>query len=180
MLKLKCFKIVKYISLLCVGVCILPTLANGNESTTHKGVIAGGSMQSKDSKKQTDGLTVATPGEITNTRAINSKGTVSLTSGKSITNGSESAPASIQGSAVNLNAPVIRNTGTISAGSGNVIMNTSNLVNSGSISAPKGKIEVTAAPGGKVSIDNTKGTMEAKSQSFKGGTLKTDKFTLGK
>lgn len=170
--------------------CFIQTGLAQNDTVpvSHKGVIDGGGMPPKNSEKHSKstskhsaGLTVSSTGDMTNSKNINVNGPVHMEAGKSITNGTPSAPASIKASgSVTLNAPIIHNSGTITSGSGNVIINTTNLVNSGSISAPAGSIDVSAPPGGMVSIDNTQGAMTSKSKTMKGGTIKANKFSLEK
>jgi hypothetical protein len=114
------------------------------------------------------GLSISSPGEISNTKSVDVNGAINMNAGKSIINGTSTAPASIKASSsVTLNAPTIHNSGTITAGSGNVNISTTNLINSGSITAKSGDVNISNHSGNSLSVNNANGSITGKTVTFK-------------
>jgi len=113
------------------------------------------------------GLSISSSSDILNTKSVDVNGSVNMNAGKSITNGSLTVPASIKASSsVTFNAPTIHNSGTISAGSGNVNISTSNLINSGSITAKSGDVNISNHSANSLFINNANGSITGKTVTF--------------
>ncbi|MDR3614692.1 MAG: hypothetical protein P4L53_14120 [Candidatus Obscuribacterales bacterium] len=176
--KIKQYNRIQYMLFAVVLTCAQSVSAQIKIKNGHSNVVNGGIVKSNKVSKQSgspekgtqhaSGLSISSPGDISNTKSIEVTGSVNLNAGRSIKNGSPTAPANIHASSsVTLNAPTIHNSGRITAGSGNVNISTTNLVNSGSITAKSGDINISNHSGSLLLIDNTNGSITGKTVTLK-------------
>jgi len=104
-----------------------------------------------------------------NAGTISSAGRLTVTAGGSITNalpaGATGVNPVMQGiNNVNLQAPNIANDGLIASQLATVNANTAQLVNSGTMQAPSGSIQIASLSGNTLSVDNSLGTISAQDE----------------